>query len=82
MDPDSNIREQLEIAEEINSISDAVDPDTGRYTIGQLDDLADKALRLAELVEALNTWLMRGGYLPVHWGTRCPDLGKHERMRG
>jgi hypothetical protein len=67
MDPDSNIREQLAIAEEINNIRDGVDELTGRFTVAELDDLADKALRLAELVEALNTWICRGGPLPLGW---------------
>ncbi len=81
MDPDSNIREQTSIAREINKIRDAADPDTGRYTVAQLDDLSDAAMRLAELVETLDGWLTRGGYLPHMWGTRCPDTSKHQPAR-
>lgn len=64
MDPESNIREQLTIAEEILSIQDAVAVD---ITPAQALRMAYLAMRLAELVEALNAWLMRGGALPAAW---------------
>ena len=59
MDPDANLREQLELANWLIA-NDAV-----------ADDVADhrkaKAERLADLVEALNGWLTAGGFLPTSW---------------
>lgn len=55
MDPNANLQEQLSIAKAI---------------------LADKqehtfiGVRLAELVEALDGWITRGGFLPESWGNR------------
>lgn len=78
MDPESNIREQLSIAEEILSIQDGIATDVTRADALWLAYLA---MRMAELVEALNAWLMRGGMYPAAWGMRCPDVSKHDRMR-
>lgn len=64
MDPNANLREQREIAAEINAIRDNLDPITDAFTSDQLDRLEHLALRLAELVEALDEWLNRGGFLP------------------
>lgn len=51
MDPDANIKEQLDLAERLVE---------GRGS-------ADDAARLAELVLALNGWLTRGGFYPAPW---------------
>lgn len=55
MDPTANLREQLELAKELMDqlLSDEV--------------FEDKAGRLAELVETLNDWIERGGFLPEQW---------------
>lgn len=51
MDPNANLEEQLRLA--------------GRMlTDGPHDQ---DALRLCELVEALNEWIERGGFLPARW---------------
>jgi len=57
MDPDANLKEQLEIVARINGNRDQNEgpPD--------LDDV----YRLAELVEALNEWILTGGFLPKPW---------------
>jgi hypothetical protein len=58
MDPTANLREQLEIARAILDLErEPIEP--ARLRIA--------AERLAELVEALNGWLSRGGFLPVQW---------------
>lgn len=57
MDPDANLREQLELTTRI--LSEEED-----RTIG---DLADQAVRLAELVKSLNDWISSGGFLPEPW---------------
>lgn len=57
MDPNSNLREQLELANRlVDGKVSAVDVATSR--------VAD---RLAELVVALHEWLSRGGALPNDW---------------
>lgn len=56
MDPNANLREQLEIA---NRIVDGDDLDVEEW-----DALRD---RLAELVLALNDWITNGGFLPGAW---------------
>jgi hypothetical protein len=53
MDPNANLTEQLEIAALL--LND--DPNN-----------AVAAIRLAELVEALDGWLKGGGFLPDAWG--------------
>jgi hypothetical protein len=56
MDPDANLKEQLEIVARVNGNRDQGEPP-------DLDDVQ----RLAELVEALNEWLLKGGFLPTPW---------------
>lgn len=57
MDPDSNWQEQLDLAAELIDAADGGEPD--------IDEEA--ALRLAELVDALGTWISNGGALPKAW---------------
>jgi len=51
MDPNENLRQQLELAEQLVD-DDSVSPETRE---------------LAELVLALNDWIERGGFLPAGW---------------
>lgn len=51
MDPEENLKEQLRISERIQK---------GEQTTGD-------AMRLAELVEALDEWIRKGGFLPSPW---------------
>jgi hypothetical protein len=62
MDPNANLNEQLELAERI----------AARRGIESDDDAADAA-RLAELVLALDDWIVQGGFLPGRW-PRIPKL--------
>jgi len=55
MDPNANLAEQLEIACRLLG-TDCLDK----------SDLPD-AVRLAELVLALDEWIGQGGFLPSHW---------------
>lgn len=66
MDPNANLREQRELVDEINDIQDEVGDD-GVLTADQKEDLARAVFRLAELVEALDNWIRRGGFLPDTW---------------
>jgi len=52
MDPNSNLQEQRRIAKAI-----LANPDAQSYG----------AVRLAELVEALDEWISRGGFHPAPW---------------
>lgn len=56
MDPDANLKQQLEIALAIQS-----DYDAGR------DVFARDVERLTELVVALDGWIRGGGFLPIAW---------------
>jgi hypothetical protein len=55
MDPNENLKEQVEIAKDI-LLPDASDM-----------ELEEKAVRLAELVVALDEWIQKGGFLPEAW---------------
>jgi len=52
MDPNNNLQEQRRIAKAI-----LANPDEQTYG----------AVRLAELVEALDEWISRGGFRPTSW---------------
>lgn len=55
MDPNANLKQQLELAAEIIRLSEAD------------EDASNEAFDLAELVEALNAWITSGGFLPEAW---------------
>lgn len=58
MDPDENLRQQLQLAGAIIHLAD------------EDYDATDDAVRLAELVQAMNDWIQRGGFLPKRWTPR------------
>jgi len=62
MDPNANLREQLEIARLVAE-QDSCHPNK---KLSQ-DDLVVLLDRLAELVEALHSWIVQGGFLPDAW---------------
>lgn len=66
MDPTANLKEQLEQAAAYQKIWDEC-PEDGNLTDDQLDKLATIGNRLAELVEALHGWIMKGGFMPHQW---------------
>ena len=59
MDPNATLTEMLDLSERITAVSDSDKP----------VDEAD-AVRLAELVTAMNEWMQRGGFCPTRWGVR------------
>ena len=59
MDPEANMREQLELSREISTALEG-DPDDGIQN-EELTLIAIYAGRLAELVIALDEWKRRGG---------------------
>lgn len=56
MDPNANLKEQLELAAAILEGADAGVREWGAT-----------AHRLAELVQALDEWIENGGFLPKRW---------------
>jgi hypothetical protein len=74
MDPTANMREQLRLAKEILKLADDGCDENGDSTIEQLDELGVKAQQLAELVLALNTWIMNGGFLPTSWADNFREV--------
>ena len=67
MDPDANLREQRAIAVDVMAIWDNSDAETCGFTEEQQGELTEHAIRLAELVQALDQWISRGGFLPQPW---------------
>ena len=56
MDPTANLKEQREIFKRILAGGEFAD-----------QEFLDDAVRLAELVEALDDWIMACGFLPGQW---------------
>lgn len=72
MDPDANLAEQRYLVARMIARTDAYDSNpnikgaadrTQQYQIAQTHD----AERLAELVQALDEWITKGGFLPARW---------------
>lgn len=59
MDPDANLDEMLTLAAQINAAADLGDPTN-----------SEDYQRLAELVDAMHTWIVNGGHLPARWRNR------------
>lgn len=55
MDPNENLRQQLQLAGAIIHLAD------------EDYDATEDAVRLAELVRAMNDWMVQGGFLPRNW---------------
>lgn len=74
MDPNANLEEQLTIVERINACRDHANEQTGEHQgfDGEPCQCVDDAERLAELVEALDGWIRRGGFLPDAWRKGAP----------
>lgn len=67
MDVEANLAEQRRLTREILRVWACADPNTGELSREQAADIADDAERLAELSEALDAWLCKGGALPTDW---------------
>lgn len=61
MDPSANLKEQIEIAEQMFVLDEKGE---------SLDE--DDAFRLAELVLALDEWIRKAGHLPAIWEANRP----------
>ncbi len=63
MDPDANLAEQLKLAQRIQEQENFPD----EMSKAQLAQYDQDTQRLAELVYALNSWIVQGGTLPTTW---------------
>lgn len=73
MDPNANLKELRELAAELIRLLDAED---------HIDE--NDVNRLCELVEALDQWISRGGFLPAAWSDtplEDPDRGSFTMSR-
>jgi len=69
MDQNANLAEQREIVARIL----IQDEDSPYWNTG---DSEGDAMRLAELTQAMDEWLTRGGFLPVDWSVAPGEDGK------
>ena len=67
MDPDRNIADQMQLSTEIIEIIDERADDDGVLSDEDKDEVVEKANELAELVQALDAWIKKGGFLPAIW---------------
>lgn len=65
MDPDANLKEQLELALSIRRQFDTCENDHGDFPYSEMKSIAAEGDRLAELVLALIEWRRKGGYDPL-----------------
>lgn len=65
MDPDANLAEQLELAARLAEA--AAEAEICELDNDALDILFADGQRLAELVQALDSWIRNGGFLPGRW---------------
>lgn len=65
MDPNANLEEMLKLAQTITERADG-DNEIADDKDAIVDQLVD-AERLAELVQAMNEWITKGGFLPSAW---------------
>lgn len=63
MDPNANLEEQRDLSKTLAG------PLPGEVYEGV--EVQDQSARLAELVESLDEWIMKGGFLPDEWVLRC-----------
>lgn len=66
MDPNANLQEQLELVAKVFAAIPEGQANAGlpQMSVG---DMTATAERLAELIEALDGWLSKGGFLPRRW---------------
>lgn len=66
MDPNANLQKQREIVQRLQELHDVGRQHSG-LDISDEDEVMALAMQLAELVEALDGWLSKGGFLPDVW---------------
>lgn len=64
MDPEANLKELLELSEEV------LNGDLDDFDQSEVYAVAEKATRMAELVQALDGWIKKGGFLPKSWSKK------------
>ncbi len=66
MDPNANLEELLSLAHQVIEAQDDDDGEQDDHTFPDGLDRSD-LYRFAELVEALDGWITRGGFKPTRW---------------
>jgi hypothetical protein len=77
MDPNETLRQIRMHVAAIQAVRDGAD-EHGDNTDDEVITLCESGEALAELVDALDEWLSRGGFLPAAWTPRYP-LIRHGR---
>lgn len=67
MDPNANLKEQRKMAKLL--LAEPADLEGG-YSDEEANNRDNAARSLAELVEALDQWIVKGGFLPTEWTTK------------
>lgn len=62
MDPNANLREQLDIAGH-----DYTDKETNELSLDEMEQIHRDLLRLQDLVLGLDQWISKGGFTPKKW---------------
>lgn len=65
MDPDQTLKEMREHGAEILRIFDTCP--NGHLDEDDLQTVADEAEQLADGLRNLDTWILKGGFLPAEW---------------
>lgn len=64
MDPQANLKEQLELSTKIIALNDEFDASGEELMTGSdVEELIEWSLRLAELSQAYCEWVTRGGFV-------------------
>jgi len=66
MDPNANLAEQRHLIRSINAMNDR-STDDGQLQAQDRTQYEADCNRLAELAQALDGWITRGGCLPIAW---------------
>jgi hypothetical protein len=66
MDPDANLEELRRLIQEQEYISRSE----------EIGDLYDRAERMAELIQALDEWMVKGGFPPTAWMKMAHQLNR------
>lgn len=67
MDPEENLREQRRLSARLTKIGESVEDWNWANAQNLMREYAEGAARLAELVQAMDEWLKKGGFLPKDW---------------
>jgi hypothetical protein len=70
MDPNATLAKVRRLSARLRDRNAFVEPGTSTT------DMLLAGRRLAELIQSLDDWLTRAGFLPTAWDHKCPDCGQ------